>query len=135
MKVATARELSAGAAGDTGVDNSKHIDVDNTLDHISLDNKITKMTTDKDEQNNDAKKTCEVNDNDDELTRINNKLNNDNESLPFVIQNKEGVGNFVVASRDIKPNEVHNIKLKLQIVTKNILDHLGGLSSSAWTKL
>ena len=104
MKVATAQELSA-SSGDTGVD--KHIDDDNTLDHISLD---TKMTADK---NDGLKKICENNDNNDELTRINKQLNNDNESLPFVIENKEGVGNFVVASRDIKPNEVNNINFKL----------------------
>ena len=37
---------------------------------------------------------------------INTHLSSDNVCLPFVIQYKEGVGNFVVANRDIEPNEV-----------------------------
>ena len=33
-------------------------------------------------------------------------LNPDNVNLPFLIKYKKGVGRYVVASRDIKPNEV-----------------------------
>ena len=39
-------------------------------------------------------------------THLKTHLTADNVCLPFVIQYKEGVGNFVVASRDIEPNEV-----------------------------
>ena len=105
MKVATARELSA-TAGDTGVDNSEYID-DNTHDHISLDRgNNTKMTTDSEEQNDAIKNPN--NETNDEVTRINNLLKIKNPNFPFVVENKEGVGNFVVASRDIKANEVSN---------------------------
>ena len=105
MKVATARELSA-TAGDTGADNSEYFD-DNTHDHISLDSgNNTKMTTDSEEQNDAIKNPN--NETNDEVTRINDLLKSKNPNFPFVVENKEGVGNFVVASRDIKANEVSN---------------------------
>ena len=101
MKVATARELSA-TAGDTGADNSEYFD-DNAHDHISLDSgNNTNMTTDNEEQNDPNNET------NDEVTRINDLLKSKNPNFPFVVENKEGVGNFVVASRDIKANEVNN---------------------------
>ena len=101
MKVATARELSA-TAGDTGADNSEYFD-DNTHDHISLDSgNNTNMTTDNEEQNDPNNET------NDEVTRINDLLKSKNPNFPFVVENKEGVGNFVVASRDIKANEVNS---------------------------
>ena len=101
MKVATARELSA-TAGDTGADNSEYFD-DNAHDHISLDSgNNTKMTTDNEEQNDPNNET------NDEVTRINDLLKSKNPNFPFVVENKEGVGNFVVASRDIKANEVNS---------------------------
>ena len=37
---------------------------------------------------------------------LSSHLNTDNICLPFIIKYKEGVGRYVVASRDIKPNEV-----------------------------
>ena len=37
---------------------------------------------------------------------LSSHLNSDNVCLPFIIKYKEGVGRYVVASRDIKPNEV-----------------------------
>ena len=39
---------------------------------------------------------------------LSSHLNTDNICLPFIIKYKEGVGRYVVASRDIKPNEVRN---------------------------
>ena len=39
---------------------------------------------------------------------LSSHLNTDNICLPFIIKYKEGVGRYVVASRDIKPNEVSN---------------------------
>ena len=37
---------------------------------------------------------------------LSSHLTADNVCLPFIIKYKEGVGRYVVASRDIKPNEV-----------------------------
>ena len=42
-----------------------------------------------------------------EADTINTRLARDSdEKLPFKVEYSEGVGNFVVASRDIRPNEV-----------------------------
>ena len=40
---------------------------------------------------------------------LSSHLNTDNICLPFIIKYKEGVGRYVVASRDIKPNEVSSM--------------------------
>ena len=38
------------------------------------------------------------------------RINESEKEMPFKIQYKEGVGNYVVATRDIKPNEVRSLK-------------------------
>ena len=115
LKLATEKELEVGAI-ETGAAVVK-TDHSDKIDIISLGAKMTaslgdqtpsKRETDSKPKDNDCcesisslgmKGPMEIN----EL--IHSKSGN--EGRPFIIQYKEGVGNFVVASRDIKPNEVN----------------------------
>ena len=52
---------------------------------------------------------------------LSSHLTKDNVCLPFIIKYKEGVGRYVVATRDIKPNEVEYSWENLTILLLTIL--------------
>ena len=53
---------------------------------------------------------------------LSSHLNSDNVCLPFIIKYKEGVGRYVVASRDIKPNEVSPHETQFFLLFSEISD-------------
>ena len=68
---------------------------------------------------------------------INTRLARDSdEKLPFKVEYREGVGNFVVASRDIQPNEVRVYGFMAYIYGNLcFVDNSGGPASSAGAQL
>ena len=68
---------------------------------------------------------------------INTRLARDSdEKLPFKVEYREGVGNFVVASRDIRPNEVRVYGFMAYIYGNLcFVDNSGGPARSAGAQL
>ena len=68
---------------------------------------------------------------------INTRLARDSdEKLPFKVEYREGVGNFVVASRDIRPNEVRVYEFMAHIYGNLcFVDNSGGPARSARAQL
>ena len=99
LKVATAREEQllqgqAGGAGQPGQGASN-------CDHPSLGHNSNSNNSNNNSSNTNTPTMLPSPD------TINTRLARDSdEKLPFKVEYREGVGNFVVASRDIRPNEV-----------------------------
>ena len=101
LKVATAREEQllqghSGVAGQPGQGASN-------CDHPSLGHSNNNNNNNTNNSNNSTMLPSP--------DTINTRLARDSdEKLPFKVEYREGVGNFVVASRDIQPNEVRNLR-------------------------
>ena len=115
LKLATEKELAIEAT-ETGVAVVK-TDHSDKIDIISLGAKMTASLGDQTPSKSETDNKPKINDCCESISNqetkgpmeINELIHSEsgNEGRPFIIQYKEGVGNFVVASRDIKPNEVN----------------------------
>ena len=114
LKAATEKELSLKETGETRTDDDNDI----TDDDASLE--TVKMTA---ADNHSDSRSDTVSDNvktiSDNIEVINEtlekcRINESAKEMPFKIQYKEGVGNYVVANRDIKPNEVRSLIQQIQ---------------------
>ena len=100
--------MSLKETGETRTDDDNDITDD---DDASLE--TVKMTA---ADNHSDSRTDTVSDNIEVINETLEKcrINESAKEMPFKIQYKEGVGNYVVATRDIKPNEVRSLIQQIQ---------------------